>query len=119
MRLLRVIKFILPLTILSLVYIHMQMRIIELAYQSKTKENEIQQLTEANENINYTILTLKSANNLGIKMLSEHSDMHFMDPLDIMRVATPEAMIRLEPPIKNKNPNKIKVLILGLLSIGP
>ena len=77
------------LTALALIYIHMQMQIIDLAYRGKSKENQIRKLVEQNGNISYTILTLKSANNLGYKMLAENSDMQFADQGDIIRIATP------------------------------
>ena len=42
-------------------------------YRPESKEKEIRKLIEANGNILYTILSLKSANHLGIKLLTEDS----------------------------------------------
>ena len=84
------------LTALALVYIHMQMQIIDLAYRGKAKENQIRKLVEQNGNMSYTILTLKSANNLGYKMLAENSDMQFADQGDIVRIATPRDQKKLK-----------------------
>ncbi|MDP8212681.1 MAG: hypothetical protein P9X22_05230 [Candidatus Zapsychrus exili] len=88
MRLVRLLKVIGVITMLALVYTHMQMKITDLAYRGKDKEKQIRKLIEENGNVTYNILTLKSANNLGIKMLSEDSDMHFVDPEDIVRIPT-------------------------------
>ena len=82
------------LTALGLVYIHMQMKIIDLAYQAKAKENKIRKLIEQNGNITYTILTLKSSNHLGVKMLAQDSDMQFMDPNNIVRISVSEKVVQ-------------------------
>jgi len=89
MRLSVLIKTLGSVTVLALVYINMQMQIIELAYRGKAKEVEIRHLVELNGAATYTILTLKSSNNLGINLLSENSDMEFIDPSNIMQISAP------------------------------
>ena len=66
------------ITVMSLCYLHMQMKIYALAYQAKVKEHEIQKLKDDNGMATYHILTLKSANNIGQKLLSEESTMQFV-----------------------------------------
>ena len=83
-------------TALALIYIHMQMQIIDLAYRGKAKENQIRRLVEQNGNITYKILTLKSSNNLGIKMLAENSDMQFADPESVVHITTPRQLHKNE-----------------------
>lgn len=87
MRLPKCLKCVCFLTVLALMYIHMQMQIIDLAYQGKDRETEIRQLLEENGNETYTILNLKSANHIGNKMLTEDSDLHFVDPVDVIQVS--------------------------------
>jgi hypothetical protein len=66
------------ITLLSLIYLHMQMKIYALAYQAKVKEHEIQKLRDENGMATYHILSLKSASNIGQKLLSEESQMQFV-----------------------------------------
>ncbi|HNV23530.1 MAG TPA: hypothetical protein PKH98_01435 [Candidatus Omnitrophota bacterium] len=60
----------------------MQVKIIDLAYQGKEKEKQLKKLIEKNGHVSYNILTLKSANHIGEKLLSESSKMHFVNPQD-------------------------------------
>jgi len=78
------------ITFCALVYIYMQMQIIDLAYQNTQKENQIRTYIEENGYIAYSISKLKSANHLGVKMLAKDSDMRFADPRNIIQVATSE-----------------------------
>ncbi len=66
------------ITLLALIYLHMQMKIYALAYQAKTKEHEIQKLKDENGMATYHILSLKSASHIGQKLLSEESAMQFV-----------------------------------------
>ena len=93
MSLARLLKWIGLFTFIALVYIHMQMKIIHLAYQGKTKEQTIRHLRDANGYLTYDILSLKSANHLGVRMLSDDSKMEFIDSSDIMFISTPTDMI--------------------------
>ena len=86
MRLLRFLKFMGFLTLVSLIYIHLQMRIFDLAYQGKTKEKAIRELNDQNSQLTYEILKLKSSQNLGGKLLTESSDLRFLDQSQIVRV---------------------------------
>jgi len=80
-------------TIVALSYIHMQMQIIDLAYQGNQKEQRIKKLIEENGNATYKILMLKSANHLGIALLNEDSDMQFADANDVIQIATSEKFL--------------------------
>ncbi|MCD4779334.1 MAG: hypothetical protein K8S27_02135 [Candidatus Omnitrophica bacterium] len=108
-------KIIFIFTTLAVVYINMQMKIINLAYEGKDKENVIRQLIEDNGNITFDILTLKSANHIGIKMLREDSEMKFVDPENIVRISTEEETApvgMMETSDSKNNP------LLSLLSFG-
>ena len=109
-------KYIFIITVLAVGYIHMQMRIIDLAYEGKDKENRIRSLIEENGNLTYKILALKSANHLGITMLRDDSEMKFVDPENIVRISTynetSEEMKPVRPQEKKSNP------LLSLLSFG-
>ncbi|MBF0521657.1 MAG: hypothetical protein HQL24_01225 [Candidatus Omnitrophica bacterium] len=83
MKFLTALKFIGFMTILALIYTRMQVQIIDLAYQGKDKEKQLKKLIDQNGYVTYNILTLKSANHLGVKMLSENSNMRFADAHDV------------------------------------
>ncbi len=89
MRLINFSKWIFLFTGLALVYIHMQMEIIDLAYRAKFKEKLIKKLIEKNSTVNSRILALKSSNNLGVKMLAEDRGMEFGGSKNIVRATTP------------------------------
>lgn len=92
MRLSKFIKFMLLVTVLSLIYIHMQMQIFDLAYKGKRKEKKIINLSENNNMLTYNILQLKSACHLGLNLLEENSGLQFSDNNSIVHLMTPEAM---------------------------
>ena len=96
MKISKIFKGMVMLTSLSLIYIHMQMQIFDSAYQAKKREQFIKKLSEENGNLTYNILKLKSSHNLGNKLLSEKSDMKFMDNAQIVRLESP-------PPARSNN----------------
>ena len=86
-------------TIMSLLYIHMQMKIFELAYNGKDKEKIIHELADTNGTLTHQILTLKSANNLGNQLLEKESNLQFMGRDRVMTVVTSAGgMHRLRAP---------------------
>ncbi len=105
-------------TIVALSYIHMQMQIIDLAYQGNQKEQQIKKLIEENGNTTYKILMLKSANHLGVALLNEDSDMQFADTDDVIQIAASDKFLMenhlgSEPKLaKRANP------FLNILSFG-
>ena len=91
MQLCKFLKLMGILTILAVVYIHMQMQIIDLAYAGNKKEQQIKKLIEQNGSTTYKILMLKSANHLGDTILEDGSDMQFADTDDVVRTADLDA----------------------------
>ena len=73
-------------TLLALVYIHMQMQIYALAYEGKQKEKQIVTLTEKKGMLALDILRLKSSRSLGGKLLAEKSDLHFQDNSNVVEL---------------------------------
>ena len=105
--------------VLSLTYIHMQMQIVDLAYKGNTKEQQIQKFVEDNGSTTYKILMLKSANNLGVTMLEEDSDMHFADINDVVQIsASNELLIDDDPFSQQAKLAKKANPLLSLLSFG-
>lgn len=87
MRLVYFVKITFFVTVLMVVYINMQMKIFDLAYAGKFKEQQIRTLIEDNGSETYRILKLKSANNLGVEMLTQNKDMQFVDPQNVIAIA--------------------------------
>ena len=117
MRLSRLLKWIGFMTVLALVYIHMQMNIINLAYQGRNKEKAIRSLKEENGYLTYTILSLKSANNLGVKLLSKESGMDFIDRENIVVFNTTENAGTATVAVAGKSRDRNN-LFVSLLSLG-
>jgi hypothetical protein len=104
-------------TILSVSYVHMQMQIIQLAYVGKTKEKRIKKLIESNTNLMHDILVLKSANNLGTELLSENSKMRFVDPINVVKLRAPQALLA-ERKTRLENRSTRFEGLLSMLSFG-
>ena len=93
-------------TIIALLYIHMQMRIFELSYNGKDKEKIIHELNDSNGALSHQILTLKSANNLGNQLLDHDNSLQFMDNERVMTVAASAGAMQhlAQPKAKVENP---------------
>ena len=78
------------ITFVAIVYIHLQMQIVDLAYQGQAKEAKIKDLVDRNGNTFYAISKLKSANHLGGVLLSKDSKMQFAGREDIIMLAGAE-----------------------------
>lgn len=76
-------------TALSLIYIQLQVQIYDLGYQGEKRKIEAQKLSDDKGDIAYNICRLKSANNIGIKLLADNSHMRFLDTRHIVRLETP------------------------------
>lgn len=118
MRLPSCFRWIFTLTVLAVCYIHMQMQIIDLAYQGKDKEQDIRKLIEDNGHLTYKILTMKSSRHLGGQMLTENSDMQFVDPNDVVFISDTDFSVEEEADVlAQPREGKIKS-VLSLLSLG-
>ena len=93
-------------TIIALLYIHMQMKIFELSYNGKDQEKIIHELNDSNGALSHQILTLKSANNLGNQLLDRDNSLKFMDNERVMTVAASAGAMQhlAKPPAKVINP---------------
>jgi cell division protein FtsL len=93
-------------TIMALLYIHMQMRIFELSYNGKDKEKIIHELNDSNGALSHQILTLESANNLGNQLLDHDNSLQFMDNERVMTVRTSAVSMQhlTQPKAKIVNP---------------
>ena len=65
-------------TVTALMYINMQTQIVDLAYRAKDKQTSVHKLMDTNGALTHQVLALKSANNLGNRLLEKDSKMQFM-----------------------------------------
>ena len=119
MNLLKFTKGVVSVTILALVYINMQMQIVENAYRGKAKEKQIRGLIETNSILMTKIFALKSSNHLGERMLSENKQMEFLAPQSIVHVSVKN--VRKTAPAKvhiSSAPVKPKRSLISMLPLG-
>ncbi|HSV43624.1 MAG TPA: hypothetical protein VLJ10_03630 [Candidatus Bathyarchaeia archaeon] len=88
MQLWRFIKGMFGVTVLALIYIHMQMNIYALAYEGKQREEHIVRLKEQNTRVANDIFQLKSASHLGRKLLDQDAQLKFCDQNSVVRMAS-------------------------------
>jgi len=79
-------------TVMALLYIHLQMNIYALAYQGKKREVKIEKLAEHNDMVKNDILRLKSSNNIGRELLSKEKAYKFVSRSNVVEVETSGAV---------------------------
>lgn len=73
-------------TIMALLYIHLQMNIYALAYQGKKRETRIEKLAEHNAMVRNDIMRLKSSDNIGRELLSGEKEYKFASRHNVVEV---------------------------------
>ncbi len=118
MTLLKAYRFIFIGTLLALGYIFLQMQIYALAYQRLANERKMRELSEGNSHISRRIITLKSARYLGGTLLTDKSDMHFMNPDRVIALKVPKKFSAKKTKTgKTNSPVKKTHSLLTLLSL--
>ncbi len=87
-------------TVTALIYTHMQMQIVELAYKGKDKEKKVHELIDNNGILTHQILTLKSASHLGRALLEKDEGLQFMSRDRVRTFSGPALPIPIHPPAK-------------------
>ncbi len=80
------LKVMMIVTIMGVLYIHLQMSIYDLAYQGKRKEDRIEKLAENNNIMKNDILRLKSSDHIGRQLLVKESDYKFLGQNNVVEV---------------------------------
>ncbi len=107
MKLIKFIQLMVVVTVVALIYVHMQMSIFSLAYEGKRRERRITELKEGNGSVKYEILELKSANYLGEKLLRQGRDLKFCDQESVVKIKTPQRAEAAVPQLAAQEPNPI------------
>ena len=121
MNLKKFLKLLACTTVVLLIYIHLQMKIFALGYYTQTSQRHIQELMDANGRLTYQILTLKSANNIGKRILDDKSDLQFVEQDNILQLTTqtpPSQKPSVPAPRKNM-PNAVDKLSKALTWLTP
>jgi len=89
MRLNRFFIFLLIITVVSLLYVQMQVEIVKLAYEGRVKETRLKDLLDDRSLLVYNINKLESVNNLGQTVLCSQQDLQFTDKSQIASLKLP------------------------------
>jgi hypothetical protein len=73
-------------TVMAVLYIHLQMNIYALAYQGKKSEQRIEKLAENNSMVVNDILRLKSSDNIGRELLGDEKNYRFASRRNVMEI---------------------------------
>jgi len=101
---------------MALIYTQMQFNIYALAYNGKEKENEVFKLVDENSYVAYNIAKLKSANCLGLELLTDQKDVDFLDNKDIVQLKTPGSA-NGEMQVASAAPKSKWSLLAGIFSL--
>ena len=112
MRLKKFFLAIFLMTIMALFYTQMQFNIYALAYNGKEKEKEVFKLVDENSYVAYNIAKLKSVNRLGLELLTDQTDIAFLDNENIIQLKTP-ASLSTETRIASAAAPKSKLSLLA------
>ncbi len=100
------VKLLFSVTIIALIYIHMQTQIFHLAYQGKDKEARMHELRDRNGVLTHQILSLKSSNHLGAQLLERNGHLQFMDNNQVLTLTGPVAKKNQKALFEAKNKNE-------------
>jgi hypothetical protein len=74
------------ITVMAVLYTHLQMEIYTLAYKGKIKEQMIEKLAEKNVMVSNDILRLKSSDNIGRELLVKDKEYFFASSKHVVEV---------------------------------
>ena len=82
------LKGMIIVTVLAVMYIHLQMKIYDLAYQTRGAHKNIERLAEVNSRVRNDIARLRSSDHIGRELLAEDTQYQFASRRHIVEVAT-------------------------------
>lgn len=88
MRILDLVKMMVVITVLAVLYIHVQMNIYTMAYQGSSRQQKIDKLVETNAIIKNDITRLKSSDHIGRALLVKGKAYQFASPEHVVEVAS-------------------------------
>ncbi|MBM3248264.1 MAG: hypothetical protein FJZ10_02430 [Candidatus Omnitrophica bacterium] len=94
MRLSRFFGFLIMVTIISLLYVQMQVVIFQSAYAANDKESQLRDLLDTKTVLVYNIDRLESAQNIGNKMLCSKAELQFTAEEQISSLKLPAQLAK-------------------------
>ena len=94
MKLSRFFVLLIMITIISLLYVQMQVEIFRSAYEASAKETEARDLLDARTVLVYNIDRLESAQNIGNKILCSKTDLQFTSEDQIVSLKLPARLVK-------------------------
>jgi len=94
MKLSRFFGFLIILTVISLLYVQMQVTIFQSAYAANDKESQLRDLLDTKTVLVYNINRLESAQNIGNKVLCSESDLQFTAENQISSLKLPAQLAK-------------------------
>ena len=82
------VKMMVIITVLAVLYIHVQMNIYAMAYQGSSRQQKIDKLAEMNAIIKNDITRLKSSDHIGRALLVKGKAYQFASPEHVVEVAS-------------------------------
>jgi len=89
MRLPKFIILLVFMTVISLIYVQLQIEIFKQAYDGSLNESRLRDVLEDNSILMYNILALKSAQNVGERLLSKEKTLEFAKKQQIAEIKIP------------------------------
>lgn len=82
------VKMMVVVTVLAVLYIHVQMNIYAMAYQGSSRQQKIDKLVEMNAIIKNDITRLQSSDHIGRSLLAKGKSYQFAGPDHVVEVAS-------------------------------
>jgi hypothetical protein len=94
MKLSRFFGFLIIITIISLLYVQMQVEIFKSAYLANAKESQLRDLLDTKTILVYNIDRLESAQNIGKKILCSQTELQFTSEEQIASLKLPARLAK-------------------------
>ncbi|MCM8761146.1 MAG: hypothetical protein NC938_03295 [Candidatus Omnitrophica bacterium] len=90
MRFLRLITFIVSVTIVALLYVHQQVELVKISYVIECKEYLVKEMLDRNERLGYNIKNLEAPYRLEEALLAKSIEVAFPKQCNVVRTASPK-----------------------------
>ena len=82
------LRIVVLVTVMSVLYINLQVKIYSFAYRGKVKQQDIQQLAEINGRVRNDIIRLRSSDHIGRELLDKNGQYQFVSSQNIVEVSS-------------------------------
>jgi hypothetical protein len=112
MRLAKFISIVGLITLIAVIYVHLQVQIYEYAYKGKKKELAFKELLDRKSNAMYNVNSLESVQYLGTRLLNSDYNLQFAGREQVVKLAVPLQLAEtINPELKNSENQKTNFLV--------